>query len=232
MKKVIYLITILVSFMLFSCNDISRFDSDSKISKYEQYSDLFKAQYKSLEETFYNFERSLEPGMEYETVSVDNSADFIRHLEETGYFSDDLLDSINQLNLIIENLDFEVFEEYNTVLDSFSNKIKSVLSDNDYYIFTTYVESAKAATAFYVDNSILGDNNARSAISKLWKKNKRKIINFGISVAGGALLGGAVGAIYSGNIPGAIATGLAVATYCGEQSYNSGNIVIGMEFKI
>lgn len=233
----VFLVFCLVGLFI-SCSEMSETTGDSNV--YENYkyldTDFSKNQYQNLISAFENDTRLNRAIISEENCDVSdagnlsyflNDEEFIDSLKDSDFFTDELLSFIEKINQVSE-LEFDDFEvivqKINYIEEDASHKLSSVESD---YLFN-YAESFKGGILAAVDSLCTEEIQSRSLFSKIFKK----VRNIAISFAGGALLGGVIGAVSSGNW--GVTVGVAVTTgvFSAIQSAKSGKIVVGIKFKL
>ncbi len=233
----VFLVFCLVGLFI-SCSEISESTGYSKVNENYKYldTDFSKNQYQNLISAFENDTSLKRAVISEENCDVSNAGnlssflndeEFIDSLKNSDFFTDDLLSFIEKINQVSE-LEFDDFEvlvqKINYIEEEASRKLSSIESD---YLFN-YAESFKGGILAAVDGLFTEGAQSRSLFSKIFKRVK----NIAISFAGGALLGGVIGAVSSGNWGVTIGAAGTTGVFSAIQSAKSGKIVIGIEFKL
>ncbi len=221
-----------------SCSEVSESVGNSKINESYHYldTDLSRNQYQNLISVFEsdsNLSRSLfssdgcEVSDNENLTSFFDEDEFITSLKGSCLFSDELLEFIEKINQVSE-VEFDDFEVLVQKINCIENDAGKRLTSVEYSYLFNYAESFKGGILATVDGLIIEENLSRSLFSKIFKRVK----NVAISFAGGALLGGVIGAVSSGNL--VVTVGVAVTTgvFSAIQSAKSGKIVIGIKLKL
>ena len=233
----VFLIFCLVGLFI-SCSEVSESTGDSKVNENYKYldTDLSKNQYQNLISAFENDTSLKRAVISEENCDVSNAEnlssflndeEFIDSLKDSDFFTDALLTFIEKINRVSE-LEFDDFEvlvqKINYIEEEASHKLSSIESD---YLFN-YAESFKGGILAAADGLCTEETQSRSLFSRLFKK----VRNIAISFAGGALLGGVIGAVSSGSWGVTIGVAVTTGVFSAIQSARSGKIVIGIKFKL